>query len=174
MDAGHLRAYHSQMTPVIFDTAAFDQLSWHDNAVHGLRIDVGDPNRGQWHSRLILDIDHILEWLCRPDRPWQFRVAPATLTFEDATDLSIQLPDRGFGTQISLSPLSIDGIEREREKDQRICLDRPYWRWTIRLNDPNGGVMAFGASGLQLRLRAEPMLTDQQCYPTDRPRPQPF
>jgi hypothetical protein len=158
----------------ILETDAFESLSWHDNAVHGLRWEVGDPQRNEWHSRLILDIDHIVEWLGRTDRPWQFRVAPATLTFENATDLSIQLPDRGFGTQISLSPLSIDGIEREREKDQRICLDRPYWRWAISFNDPNRGLIAFGASGFHLRLRAEPVLCDQECYPTDRPRPQPF
>ena len=154
------------------DPLEFESVSWHDNAVHGLRLEVGDSERGEWHSRLILDIDHIVEWLCRTDQPWQFRVAPATLTFEGVTDLSIQLPDRGYGPQMLLSPFSIDGIERE--EDQRFRPDRPYWRWSIHFNDPNGGVMAFGASGFHLKLRAEPVLTHQQCYPTDRPRPQPF
>jgi hypothetical protein len=174
MDAGCLRVYGSHMTPVAAETAAFDRLSWHDNAVHGLRIDVGDPDRGQWHSRLILDIDNIVEWLCGTDGRTQFRVAPATLAFENATDLSIQLPERGYGTQISLNPLSIDRIEREGVTDQRICLDRPYWRWSIRFNDPEGGLIAFGASGFRLALRAEPLLTAEQRYPTDRSRPLPF
>ena len=101
-------------------------------------------------------------------------MAPATLSFENGTDLSIQLPDRGHGSQISLSPLSIDRIERERVTDQRICLDRPYWRWAIRFNDPRGGMICFGASGFLQTLRAEPVLTQQQWYPTDQPRPLPF
>jgi hypothetical protein len=156
------------------DTDAFDRLSWHDNLVHGLRWEIGDPDRNEWHSRLILDIDHILDWIRGTDGRFSFRVAPATLVFDDATDLSIQLPDRGYGSQINLSPLSIDGIERERLRDQRICLDRPYWRWAIRCNDPNGGLISFGASGFRQTLRAEPVPTDEQWYPTDRPRPQPF
>jgi hypothetical protein len=173
MDAGYSRRYGSHMISVV-ETAAFDQLSWHDNAVHGLRIDVGDPDRGQWHSRLILDLDHIVEWLCCTDGRTHFRVAPATLVFENATDLSIQLPHRGYGTQISLSPLSIDRIERERVTDQRICLDRPYWRWSIGFNDPEGGLIALGASDIRLALRAEPVLCAEQRYPAELPRPLPF
>jgi hypothetical protein len=162
------------MTPAAVETDAFDQLSWHDNAVHGLRWEIGDPKRGEWHSRLIFDIDHILEWIGATSGRFTFRVAPTSLIFDDTTDLSMQLPDRGYGTQISLSPLSIDVIERERVTDQRICLDRPYWRWTICLNDPQGGSMSFGASGFRQTFRAEPVLCEEQLYPTDRPRPLPF
>ena len=162
------------MSLVSADTDAFDQLSWHDNLVHGLRWEIGDPDRNEWHSRLILDIDYILEWVCATDGRPHFKVAPATLSFENGADLSIQLPDRGHGSQISLSPLSIDRIERERVTDQRICLDRPYWRWAIRFNDPRGGMICFGASGFLQTLRAEPVLTQQQWYPTDQPRPLPF
>jgi hypothetical protein len=59
----------------------FAGLSWHDNALYGLRLDLGDPSRGDWHADLVLDIDHIVEWLCGVDRQMRFRVAPATLTF---------------------------------------------------------------------------------------------
>ena len=45
----------------------FDSFDWHDNAVYGMRLEVGDPDRGMWHSRLILDIDYILEWICGTD-----------------------------------------------------------------------------------------------------------
>ena len=162
------------MLPVAVETAAFDQLSWHDNLVHGLRWEIADPQRNEWHSRLILDIDHILEWVCGTEGRPTFRVAPASLIFDDATDLSIHLPDRGYGSQISLSPLSIDAVERERVTDQKICLDRPYWRWTVRFNDPRGGSMSFGASGFRQTLRAEPVLCEEQWFPTDRPRPLPF
>jgi hypothetical protein len=161
-------------TETIAETGDFEQLSFHDNLVHGLRWEIGDPERGEWHSRLLFDIDHILEWICGTDRRPRFRVAPATLVFEDATEMAVHLPHVDYGAQVALQLLSIDHIDRERIADQKICLDRAYWRWTIRFNQPQGGFIALGASGLRLSLRAEPMLVEEQWYPTDRPRPQPF
>ena len=45
-------------------SADFERLSWHDNIVYGVRFDVGDSFRGDRHSHLVLDIDHIVEWIC--------------------------------------------------------------------------------------------------------------
>jgi hypothetical protein len=140
----------------------FDGLAWHDNALYGLRIDVGDCERGDWHADLVLDIDHIVEWLCGADGGGRFRVAPATLTFHDATDLEIAIDCGDSGGQVALHPLSIDRITRERIRDQKICLDRPYYRWRIELNWPRAGALTFGASGFSQILRAEPSLLDQQ------------
>ena len=36
----------------------FDDTIWHDNAVHGIRFQIGDPD--DWRSDLVLDIDHIV------------------------------------------------------------------------------------------------------------------
>jgi hypothetical protein len=63
---------------------------------------------------------------------------------------------------VALSPLSIASIAREPIKDQKVCLDRPYWRWRIALNDPQGGEIAFGASDFTQTLRAEPKLSSEQ------------
>jgi hypothetical protein len=63
---------------------------------------------------------------------------------------------------VALRPLSIASIVREPIRDQKICLDRPYWRWRIELNDPQGGEIAFGASGFTQALRAEPKLCAEQ------------
>lgn len=38
----------------------FEQLNWHDNAIHAFRILEGDDNMG---GGLMLDIDFIAEWL---------------------------------------------------------------------------------------------------------------
>ncbi len=55
----------------------FETLSWHDNIVYGLRFDVGDIGRDDWRSELILDIDHIVEWICGTGGGGaQFHVAP--------------------------------------------------------------------------------------------------
>jgi hypothetical protein len=147
----------------------FDALTWHDNALYGLRLDVGDCARGDWHADLVLDIDHIVEWLCGVDRRIRFRVAPATLTFHDVTDLRIAIDCGDSGGRIALHALAIDAITRERIRDQKICLDRPYYRWRIGLNAPQGGAIDFGASGFTQVLRAEPaLLEQQQLSPADR------
>jgi hypothetical protein len=156
------------------DTDLFDQLTWHDNALYGLRLEIGDPDRGTWHSRLILDIDHILEWICGTDGRFQFRVAPATLTFEDVTDLKLVLDQGDSGCTVALQLPTIHVIERERFLDQKICLDRPYWRWRVVFNQPQNGLIAFGASNFHQRLRVNPVLTTSQQSPTGLPRPLPF
>jgi hypothetical protein len=148
-----------------------DDLTWHDNALYGLRLDVGDPAGGDWHADLVLDIDHVVEWLCGATGQARFRVAPASLTFHDVTDLRIAIDCGDSGGQVALHPLSIDRITRERIRDQKICLDRPYYRWRIELNWPAGGTLSFGASGFTQTLRAEPVLLDQQQLPPGTPRP---
>ncbi len=147
----------------------FEHLSWHDDTLYGLRLEVGDPERGDWRSDLVLDIDHIVEWVCDVDRSCRFRVAPATLTFHHATDLQMAVNCGDTAGQVALHALSIDAIERARIVDQKICFDRPYYRWRIALNWPRGGEIRFGASDLTLELRAEPVLLDQQqLSPLDR------
>ena len=149
--------------------ADFEQLGWHDNTVYGVRIDIGDPDRGDWHADLVVDLDHIVEWVCERDGRCRFRVAPATLTFHHATDLRIAIDCGDSGSQAALHTFAIDRISRVPVADQKICLDRPYWRWRIAFCWPQGGEIAFGASGFTQRLRAAPVLLDeQQLSPADR------
>lgn len=146
--------------------ADFENMTWHDNALYGVRLDVGDSDRGDWHADLVLDIDHIVEWVCGIEGGTQFLVAPATLTFHDATDLRLNIDCGDSGWRVAVHPLSIDRIVREPVQDQQICLDRPYYRWQIELNWPSGGTISFGASGFTQVLRAPPALSDQQWLRT--------
>lgn len=156
--------------------ADFERLSWHDDTLYGLRFEIGDPERDEWHSDLVLDIDHIVEWLCdqaggEPGR-FQFRVAPASLTFHHVTDLKIAVDWGDSGSRTALHEVSVDALTRDRVEDQKICLDRPYYRWRIALNWPQGGEIAFGASGFTQTLRAQPLLQDQQkLSPAERAGP---
>ena len=148
----------------------FDQQGWHDNLVCGMRFRSPDPDRDDWRSELELDIDHIVEWIGPEgaDKHFRFRVAPATLTFHDVTDLKVAINPGSNGGQWALNQPDIDFIERQRVPvaDQKICLDRPYYRWRIALILPTGdGEIAFGASGYTQTLRAEPVLTDRQSLP---------
>ncbi len=144
------------------DTKDFEGLSWHDDTLYGLGLEIGEPERNTWHSDLVLDIDHIVEWVCGAGGGCRFRVAPATLTFHDVTDLRIAAHWGDSGCRTALSPLSIDGIARERVEDQKICLDRPYYRWRIAFNWPKEAQITFGATGFTQTLRARPVLQDEQ------------
>lgn len=141
--------------------ADFDRLSWHDCHLWGIRVDAGDPDANDWTSDLVLDLDFIVEWLCPPAGTSAFRVAPATLTFHGVTDPHVEINWFKSGFQTALHPVSIAGISRERIKDQKVFLDRPYYAWRIALNPP-GGEITLGAAGFTQTLRAEPVVTERQ------------
>ncbi len=142
--------------------AEFERIGWHDNLIYGIAFKTADPDANDWTSDLVLDIDHIVEWVCGADRSMRFRVAPATLTFHGITDFSITLDwgASGFGTALQVP--SIDRIERERVTDQKVHLDKPYYRWRITLDSPRDGFLAFGAAGITQILHPEPTLQDKQ------------
>jgi len=73
-----------------------------------------------------------------PDRPGHARV-------HGVTDPRIAVDWGHSGGQAALHPLFVDRIEREPVKDQKVYLDRPYYRWRIALNWPAGGEIVFGA-----------------------------
>jgi hypothetical protein len=149
--------------------ADFDRMSWHDDTLYGLRFEVGDPEHNTWHSNLVLDLDHIVEWRCAGEGAMRFRVAPATLMFHDVTDLRIDVDFGDSGSRTAMNELAIDDITRQRVADQKICLDRPYYRWRIALTLPRGGAFAFGASGFTQMSRADPVLLDRQrLTPSER------
>jgi hypothetical protein len=135
----------------------FPNLSWHDNHIYGIHFAIRN-----WDADLEFDIDYIVEWICGVDGGAQFRVAPVTLAFHNVTDLKLDIDWGDSGCQVALHEVSIHQIERERITNQKICLDRPYYRWTIETNYPRPGTIAFGASGFTQTLRAEPITQDQQ------------
>jgi hypothetical protein len=148
---------------MIYTEANFDHLSWHDCHIWGIELRAGDPDDGDWTSDLVLDIDFIVEWICGTGGGAQFRVAPATLVFHGVTDPKIDIDWGRLGSQVSLHPASIDNVEREPLRNQKVYLDRPYYSWRIRLNWPDSSEIVFGAVGFTQTLRAEPVLTEKQC-----------
>ena len=145
-----------------YTEANFDRLSWHDCHIWGVELRAGDPDDGDWTSDLALDLDFIVEWICGVGAGGQFRVAPATLVFHGVTDPKINIDWGASGFQVSPHPASIDNIERELIRNQKVHLDRPYYSWRIRLNWPESSEIALGAVGFTLTLRAEPLLAEKQ------------
>ena len=154
--------------PITHET--FEQTSWHDDTLHGLSVFTGDIDRDDWRSELILDIDHIVEWVKSNDGDIAFDVAPATLTFHGVTDLAIALKWPVTNFQTSNMHAHIDRIERSRIADQKVHLDRPYCGWEIVFNTPRDGVSSFGAWGYTLEFRSEPIRqSGQVLISADRP-----
>lgn len=144
------------------DRAQPDDLAWrwHDNLIYAIGFDIGDPEKQEWRSDLVLDIDFIAEWLCEPSGAVRFRVAPATLTFHAVGDLAISIDHGDSGGRTAITECSIDRVTRER-------LDgfRENWRWRIALNLPKGGTIDFCATGFTQTLRQPPMLLSEQRLP---------
>ena len=150
------------MTEIAETSESSDDLAWrwHDNLIYGLQFNIGDPEKQEWQSELIFDIDFIVEWLCEPSGEYRFRVAPATLVFHEVGDLSLAIDHGDSGGRNGLTEWAINSVTRDR-------LDRPfgYWRWTIGLSMPPGGTIAFCASGFTQTLRSEPTLSLEQRLP---------
>ena len=144
--------------------ADFGALSWHDCHVWGLELRVGSADEDDWTSDLVLRLDYIVEWIFGVGSGAEFRVAPAELVFHGVTDPQISIDQGASGAQVALHLPSIDGVEREPIEEQRVYLDRPYYRWRIALNWPAGSEIRFGAVGFTQTLLAEPVLLDRQHF----------
>lgn len=138
-------------------TADFDAMSWHDCSIYGFKLE----KREHGTARLDFDIDFIVEWLCHTERRWQFRVAPATLTFDDVFGLRFELDYATVGA--GMQPFKIDGIERE---DIQYSNEHRSFRWRLPVNWPSG-LITFESPGFRLALRRAPILLDRQALLAD-------
>lgn len=153
----------------------FDEMSWHDNIVYGLQFQVGDASQGDWLHDLSFDIDYIAEWVPSGEQGGEpggvrFRVAPATLTFHDVTDLRLAVDFGDSDCRNAINNLSIATITRAVVDDKQRFPEQDYYRYRIELSLPQGGEITFGARGFTQALRAEPVLLDEQWLPAGTPR----
>ena len=139
----------------------YDPYRFHDNQIHGIAFRSADPDQGDWTSDLILDIDHVLEWVKDGDRI-RFRVRPATLTFHGVTDLRLNLDGTVEGHSVGVALPWILEIERSRPEEPPRDPARPRYDWKIVLSSTPDGELSFGSWGYTLELRGEPVLQDEQ------------
>ena len=132
-------------------TDDFAAMGWHDNAVHALRIEEGDHGEGE----LLLDIDYIEEWIPGGEH-FTFLLCPATLQFHQVTALRIAIdyasPSAG------LCPFTLEAIERTAQ-----VYPNGYasWRWTLRLNWPEGEI-GFESPGFTQTQRSPTQRSERQ------------
>lgn len=128
----------------------FEQISWHDNYVHAMRIIEGEHGSGQF----ILDIDYILRWDCSGSI-CEFEVAPAEIKFDEAAGLKLDLDFTGA----AFGPFSIDRISRELLE---YSTGYKSYKWTINISWPKGNI-AFESPSFSQTLRGKSVVTASQC-----------
>jgi hypothetical protein len=129
----------------------FDRVQWHDVHIHAI---AAMPDS----YALCFDIDYIVEWLCPPSGRGQakFRVAPATLVFDDVSDVSIAvISQQGL--------LEISEVQRSTITPPS-ANDVVIWNWVVKCQEGN---ITFNASGFRLILRQPPMLSNVQRLDAD-------
>ena len=139
------------MTGHAWTETDFDAMSWHDNHVHSMSLSEGEHGSGS----VSFDIDYILEWTKQESGGIGFRIAPASLTFQEVTNLVIHI-DYAKPTA-GMVPFSLDSITRNEEKHDRYTATV----WRLNLNWPEGFI-SFEASGYLQVLREAPVVTTQQ------------
>lgn len=139
--------------------ADFEPLSWHDNAVHGIRIVEGSYGAGN----LILDVDHIPEWLPGHGggKALQFRIAPAELTFRETTNVKISIDYAGASA--APTPFSIHQITFETITNVTGAKGR---KWRIEIDWPKGDI-TFESSRFTQRFTGEGMIVDRQSLSSE-------
>ena len=145
---------------------AAEDWSWDDDWIHGFFLREPEPDRQLWHSELVLDIDHIVEWM-KPDEAGliRWRVAPATLVFHDVSDVRIGIDfSRHWPGNLILLP-SIHLIEAVPVSSSPGYRGPPRFAWRIVLNEPPEGEVALVATGYTLTLRDEPRIAGEKESP---------
>ena len=137
-----------------WSTDDYDEMSWHDNHVHGIRIVEGVNGTGE----LVLDLDYILEWISSVEKHLRFRVAPAALIFHEVSPTSLRIALDYAKPTAAISPFSLHSIVREK-------LDYPNgyvtYKWHLKINWPDGAI-DFIATGFTQVLFGKPVESEGQ------------
>jgi hypothetical protein len=133
----------------MFSTQDFEKIGWHDNAIHGFRIQ-GENARAE----LVFDIDYIVEWLPPVDGAFIFKMAPSDLVFHEVSDLVISI-DYAASTA-AVEPMFLDEIHRERITYPN---GNSSFAWELEINWPVAGFFRFHSRGFTQTQRKAPVAT---------------
>ena len=128
----------------------YDKMSWHDVIIHAIALN--HYRRGEWFStvsELMFDIDYILKCVLMPDKHYSCWVAPATLLFNNVTDLKINDNSGNGDWEIQ------DDIYREKVEPN----DPPTWLWKIMSEE-----IAFKSTGFSQYIRRDPTFQGARSF----------
>lgn len=139
----------SGLSKATWTDADFGVMGWHDCGVHAISLAEPDYDNDEYTGRLLLDLDYIVRWVHPRSAkdPFTFWVAPATLVFHEAWDITASLGpvnDR----------LEIDVLHRLDPPD---AVADPAWHVEGRNFD-----LRLRAAGFTQYVRAQPQLVSGQ------------
>ena len=121
----------------------FDTLGWHDVAVHAIALEPATTHPGS----LAFDLDYIVEWIAsdEPGGPYRFRIAPATLVFPMASNISLTASTESMVNQLEINEII------------RVPIDVPsgahgFFHWTVAGQNFN---VEFDARGFKQHFRRD-------------------
>ncbi len=134
-----------QVEKFVWSDADFEQMGWHDVHVHAFRLIVET-------GEVCFDIDYIFQWVVPvpPDNYYKFWVAPATLVFDNSSDVELHWSSSNL--------FELDGISRSGEVGH--STGNKSWLWS--LNGTIGGSGSLRASGYRMYVRKPPVLIEGQ------------
>lgn len=138
------------MTPGPWTEMQYEQMSWHDNHVHALRIVQGQYGEGE----LVFDLDYIVEGL-KLEEGFRFNLVPVHLRFYSVSRLRLNIDYASHNA--GLAPFSIHDIERTCEQRERYVAQC----WRIRINWPPGEI-SFEAQGFEQKAWGKVVLSSEQ------------
>ncbi|OQA79341.1 MAG: hypothetical protein BWY32_01673 [bacterium ADurb.Bin243] len=130
----------------------FKNITWHDNFIHSIRLDAEK-------FALELDIDFIHDWIAGDAENYSFLISPATLTFQNVSNLKIDIDWDGCSLEMAIEKLGLSARAYKR------ILKVARTIWVIALNWPEGGAISFAATGFTQQSRKEPEVFDEQKIP---------
>jgi hypothetical protein len=136
----------------VYTDADFDQMCWHDCAVHALALETTPHHPG----RLLVDLDYIVEWVCPipPATTYSFWLCPATLVFDQAWDFISDINLKGLSFDLPLNALERTGPDKYG-----------MFEWTLA---GHGFSLAVRAPGFTQYLRRPPIDSPHQWLSTDQ------
>lgn len=145
--AGPMNTRHQfSLEKAIWDDADFATMGWHDATLWSM---LADP----YSFEVLVDIDYIFEWV-RPaegEAHFKFWVAPATMVFENAADLKINIESSQGSIEIAnLHRQTIGPTPNGR-------LEQSAYRFECQ-----EGEIALRATGFKLYVRQPPVLLNVQ------------
>lgn len=149
-DAAAVPLYASITAPFhleksIWTEADFERMGWHDAALHAFAV-------LSQQEEVVFDIDYIFQWIhpVAPVTQFSFCVAPATLVFHKAYQISINL-ETHFG-DLSLNTLL-------RQEEHPTTSGGTDYLWVLESHE---GEITLRASGFTQYIRRPPILTQSQ------------
>ncbi|WP_206790453.1 hypothetical protein [Amycolatopsis sp. MtRt-6] len=137
----------TEVSKAVWTDADFPQLGWHDCRIHAAALVEGDDDLPP--DRLLLDLDYIVRWVepARREKHFTFWIAPATLVFDEAWDITGEIGPLYGGLEIA-------DLHRLTPPD-----DKPYPVWHLEGHEFD---LKFRARGFRQYLRTAPKHVPRQ------------